>query len=303
MITCVSIAKNETNNLERFFDSLDGLHDRLVLVDTGSKDCTKAMATKLGAEVHEIPFTNFGDTRNRAAEIAKDSDWLVMFDCDEVLYDAPKLRERLLSLPDSTVGASIKQTSHGNSFRRRVIWRPGHGKWKHRIHEHLHVDGPCSHYEDIRIDHPGYHGRSGDIYIPLLLEDAKDNPRDATRQYYLGRQLYYAKDPQGIAPLLRCAQHSRWKYEKAMALVFAGRMVVEHVGREMALHLFRDAIEAAPDLRDGYYELAWWSTNPYEKIVAATKAMKCKGRPYFDTSRYMYTEKAEKWLMNKIESF
>lgn len=93
MITCVSIAKNETNNLERFFDSLDGLHDRLVLVDTGSKDCTKAMATKLGAEVHEIPFTNFGDTRNRAAEIAKDSDWLVMFDCDEVLYDAPKLRE------------------------------------------------------------------------------------------------------------------------------------------------------------------------------------------------------------------
>ncbi|MGH9743525.1 MAG: glycosyltransferase, partial [Candidatus Acidiferrum sp.] len=65
--------------------SARGVVDEIFVADTGSTDNTMDVATRLGAQVVSIPWTNhFADARNRAlAEVR--SDWVLSLDADEQL--------------------------------------------------------------------------------------------------------------------------------------------------------------------------------------------------------------------------
>lgn len=79
------IAKNEESNLIRCLESIKGIADEVILVDTGSFDKTISIAEKYNAKIIEFPWEkNFSTARNKALEMAT-KDWILCLDCDEAL--------------------------------------------------------------------------------------------------------------------------------------------------------------------------------------------------------------------------
>lgn len=84
-LTVCMIAKNEEKFLGRCLESIRGLADQIVLVDTGSTDRTVEIAKQHGAEVYFRPWDfNFSAARNEAIRHAT-GDWILILDADEEL--------------------------------------------------------------------------------------------------------------------------------------------------------------------------------------------------------------------------
>jgi len=84
-ISVCMIVKNEEKVLARCLDSLKGLYEELIIVDTGSTDSTKAIAGKYTDKVYDFEWVDdFSKARNFAMSFAT-MDYIYMADADEVL--------------------------------------------------------------------------------------------------------------------------------------------------------------------------------------------------------------------------
>ena len=82
-ISVCMIVKNEEKVLERCLDSLKGLWEELIIVDTGSTDSTKTIAKKYTDKVYDFSWTgNFSDARNYSFSKAG-CDYIYCADADE----------------------------------------------------------------------------------------------------------------------------------------------------------------------------------------------------------------------------
>ncbi|MCC6749305.1 MAG: glycosyltransferase [Deltaproteobacteria bacterium] len=79
------IVKNEEATLGACLDSVAGLVDELVVVDTGSTDGTRELVRSRGGRLLERTFDgDFSDARNAGLE-AVTADWILVLDADEAL--------------------------------------------------------------------------------------------------------------------------------------------------------------------------------------------------------------------------
>lgn len=84
-ISACLITKNEENNLAKCFDSLQGIVDEIVVVDTGSTDKTVEIAQRYGATIGWFDWINdFSAARNHALSLAT-GEWALWIDADEQL--------------------------------------------------------------------------------------------------------------------------------------------------------------------------------------------------------------------------
>lgn len=84
-LALVMIARDEERMIARCLRSVAPHVDRLLVLDTGSRDDTVAIAIACGAEVHHMPWPgSFAVARNRALDLA-DADWNLILDADEWL--------------------------------------------------------------------------------------------------------------------------------------------------------------------------------------------------------------------------
>lgn len=93
------IVKNEEKVLVRCLESVRGVADEIIVVDTGSTDRTVEIARKFGAKVYHAEWTHdFAAARNVSLSKAT-GDWILVLDADEVLdpASAPMLKKVLLS--------------------------------------------------------------------------------------------------------------------------------------------------------------------------------------------------------------
>ncbi len=83
------IVKDEERNLPRCLQSVRGLADELIIIDTGSADATRSIAARYGAEVFPFDFAtvDFAAARNCALSRAR-GQWILMLDADEILDPA-----------------------------------------------------------------------------------------------------------------------------------------------------------------------------------------------------------------------
>ncbi|MEW5768502.1 MAG: glycosyltransferase family 2 protein [bacterium] len=98
-ISLCMIVRDEEEQLPRCLESVKGLVDEIIVVDTGSKDKTMEIAHSFDARVYKHPWENdFSAARNISLSYAK-SDWILILDADEELEreDIPKIWQLLRS--------------------------------------------------------------------------------------------------------------------------------------------------------------------------------------------------------------
>lgn len=147
------ITLNEERNLPRLLESLRGVADEIVVVDSGSTDRTGELAREHGARFEFRKWTHYGEQKNHAAAIAV-AEWILSLDADEVLSSA--LRSALLDwkkrIPQFDVYEMARKTWYLGEWIRHSGWYPDFKKRLYRkgtaefagsLHESLHYEGKC----------------------------------------------------------------------------------------------------------------------------------------------------------------
>lgn len=144
LVACV-LTLNEERRIERAINSLGGAVDRVVVVDSGSTDRTRALAEAAGATVVTRPFTGYADQRNWALdEITSrfDGRWIFTLDADEWL--SPELHRELASFDPRTAPHDVVLVRRRTRFAGRVLRHGGFGEtWLARL-----VRAGFTRYED-----------------------------------------------------------------------------------------------------------------------------------------------------------
>lgn len=103
LLSLCMIVKNEEKVLRRCLESVQGLVDEIIIIDTGSEDSSKDIARSFTDHVHDFVWINdFSAAKNEALRRAT-SKWILVLDADEYV-DREKNEEvrRFLSQQDHT---------------------------------------------------------------------------------------------------------------------------------------------------------------------------------------------------------
>jgi len=84
-LSAVLITRDAERFLGRVLAPL-GICEEILVLDSGSSDRTREIATAHGAVWHEQPFEGYGPQKRRAVELAS-HDWVLSVDADEILDD------------------------------------------------------------------------------------------------------------------------------------------------------------------------------------------------------------------------
>lgn len=99
------IVKDEQNNLPACLDSVQGLADETVIVDTGSSDGTRDIIRQRGAVLVESPWQgDFSLARNAGLAVAT-GEWILWLDADDRLRPADREAIRALVLSETKPAA------------------------------------------------------------------------------------------------------------------------------------------------------------------------------------------------------
>lgn len=150
-ISAILITYNEEADLRQALDSVAGIADETVVVDSRSTDRTCEIARSAGARVAERPFTDFSEQKNFAASLAT-NDWVFSIDADEAL--SPELRDSLAkwkrSQPERDAYAVARRTNYLGAWVRHSGWYPNRcirlyrrdrARFVGALHEGVRADG------------------------------------------------------------------------------------------------------------------------------------------------------------------
>ena len=162
-ISVCMIVKNEEKNLADCLDCLQKIADEIIIVDTGSTDETKSIASKYTDKVYDFAWVNdFAAARNFAFSKAT-MDYIYSADADERLDE--ENCQRFLALKEALIPeVEIVQMYYCNQLENNTIYsfdkeyRPKLYKrvrqfvWQERIHEAVALE-PMVFDSDIEIIH------------------------------------------------------------------------------------------------------------------------------------------------------
>ena len=170
-LTLCTIVKNEEATLSRTLDSVKGVVDEIVVVDTGSGDRTREIARGCGARVYDFEWCDdFAAARNECLKHAQ-GDWILVLDADEVLVPqiVPQIKQAiasdrllLINLIRQEIGASQSPYSLvSRLFRNRPdirFSRPYHAMVDDSVGEILQrePEWKIASLPDVAILHSGY---------------------------------------------------------------------------------------------------------------------------------------------------
>lgn len=199
------ITKNEERDLPKALESLKGVVDGVVVIDTGSTDGTRKAALQVGLpNLTYRTFTgaseqdatgdwklwDFSKARNefvKAIDCNPLADYLLWFDSDDLLLTPASLR-RAVYLDEYTVfGTTIES---GDRWVHHRLWKTRRGiNFEGAIHEYPTIGG---HSEatlgDVVIHHdaaPGIGEDSNARNLRILLKDHATNPASSRTLFYL----------------------------------------------------------------------------------------------------------------------
>lgn len=197
-ISVCMIVKNEEAVLARCLDSLKGVAEEIVVVDTGSTDRTKEIAARYTDKIYDFAWVHdFSAARNFAFSKAT-KDYIYSADADEVLEE--KEREKLLQLkqvllPEIEIVEMIYVNPEDCNMvynftrepRPKLFKRLREFRWIDPVHETVALN-PLVYSSDIEI-----------LHLPQILHSSRDfqaMERELKKNGRLSDRLFsmYAKE-------------------------------------------------------------------------------------------------------------
>lgn len=157
------IVKNEEKQLQECLDSVCDIVDEIIIVDTGSTDRTKHIASRYATKVYDFQWNDdFAAARNYSFGHAT-KEFIMWLDADDLLLppDRDKLNQlkRTLNQDQEVVMMDyhLALDAAGEPLiltrRHRLVRRNKNFKWKGIIHEDIEVSGASIMYSDVAITH------------------------------------------------------------------------------------------------------------------------------------------------------
>lgn len=213
MISLCMIVKNEEENFKSCLSKVSPFVDEIVIIDTGSDDNTKTIATEFTDKIYDFEWCNdFSKARNFSISKAS-NDWILVLDADEFIKDFNRknLCEFINNLSNKNKVGRIQrinmmEASDGNKkYVERVnrIFNRNYFHYEGIIHEQITPLYGKSHETeiiDIVADHVGYTkevlNRTNKIKrnIDLLQEAIENDSKDPYLYFQLGKSYYMLKD-------------------------------------------------------------------------------------------------------------
>jgi glycosyltransferase involved in cell wall biosynthesis len=181
-ISAVIITFNEERNIARCLESLRGVADEIVVVDSGSADRTEEICRSYGATFIRQDWLGYSAQKNLANGHAG-NDWILSIDADEVLSDG--LKCSILGLKGEgaiRVCKFARMTNYCGHWVRHGGWYPDYkvrmfdrrkASWEGALHEELRgfsgsevvlLEGDCLHYSYYTVED---HRRQADRFTTL----------------------------------------------------------------------------------------------------------------------------------------
>lgn len=189
-ISLCMIVKNEARVLARCLDSISDLVDEIIIVDTGSTDETKTIASAFSCQIYDFKWIDdFSAARNFAFSKCS-CDYIYSADADEVLSEENREKFRLLK-ENLDPEIEIVQMYYGNQLENGTVYnfdkelRPKLFKrsrnfvWVERVHETVRLL-PLVYDSDIEITHlpeKNHAGRDYGIFEKIIAEGEQLSPR------------------------------------------------------------------------------------------------------------------------------
>uniref|UniRef100_A0A6M3ILH9 Putative glycosyltransferase n=1 Tax=viral metagenome TaxID=1070528 RepID=A0A6M3ILH9_9ZZZZ len=196
------IVRNEERFLPQCLQSVQGVVDDIVIVDTGSTDRTLDIAREHNARVYEHPWEHsFAKARNQSLSYVH-SDWVLILDADEELdKDAgPILREALSGNEYNAIAGTVISHHRGGMAKhtsiRAVRNLPTGVYWQRRVHNQVMFPG-FAQFFPFTIYHHGYNLSPEEMKAKdlrtykLLRASLRDEPDDPFTHGYLAVALQH----------------------------------------------------------------------------------------------------------------
>jgi len=307
LITLSMIVKNEEVMLEGCLQSVQGVVDEIVIVDTGSTDKTKDIANKYNAKIFSYKWENdFSAARNESLRHSS-GEWILYLDADERLSpnSAAQLR-KLLSLTPNTIDGFIctiesnhLQLDGSSEFHSggypRLFRNYGYPKIKFqgRVHEQitpsLFALGKSIVNSELIIEHLGYNQTRQVMEekvkrnYTLLIRHVQEDPLNSYAWYQLGQTL---------------AQMSLFK-EAEGAIRFSLNL------GDLSPSVFASASATLAQLMGNqkkYDEALQWSEKSLEKAPEQVYGMHLKAYSLFYLGKYAEAEQCFLEVLNRMKA-
>jgi glycosyltransferase involved in cell wall biosynthesis len=155
-LSIVIITFNEEKNIFRCLDSIKGLSDDIIVVDSFSTDKTAEICAQFNVRFIQTKWEGYSATKNFANSQAK-NEWVLSLDADEALSNelCEKI-DKLKSDNELSYCSFNRMTNYCGSWVKHSNWYPDKklrlfnknlSEWKGLIHEELNVP------EGIKIKH------------------------------------------------------------------------------------------------------------------------------------------------------
>lgn len=197
------IVRDEEPVIERCIKCIMKFADEIIVVDTGSKDRTREIASEYTDKVFDFEWEDdFSKARNYSLSKAK-SDYVMWIDADDVIDDENirKIIELKSSVKPETDLIMMKYNTGFDEFgnpvfsfyRERIFRNNDRYRFEGAIHETVPLIGRIE-YSDIEINHKKLKvndpQRNLKIFRKMISTGKQLSPRE---QYYYARELYYNK--------------------------------------------------------------------------------------------------------------
>ena len=197
-ISAVIITHNEERNIARCIESLQGVADEIIVVDSGSTDRTQLICAQHKNLIFQFhPWEGYSAQKNYANSLASNP-WILSIDADEAL--SPTLRDSLLSWkaqqkPQPALYRFNRLTNYCGHWIHHCGWYPDPCtrlfpkdtvQWDGIVHEQLttlhplptiHLNGDLLHYSYYSVDE---HAQRQLHYATLAAQKAHDAGRTVT---------------------------------------------------------------------------------------------------------------------------
>ncbi len=274
-LALVVIARDEAPRIGRLLASVAPWVDTMLVLDTGSRDDTAAVARAHGARVEHFAWCDdFAAARNAALALAA-SDWHLVLDADEWLADGGAALAALRHTAPGFVGTVQLQdqgAAAGTVRDRLSRVLPGALRYRGRVHEQPQHALPLQALA-VTVGHDGYsaermaakRGRNR----ALLLAELAAAPDDAYLLYQLGKDFAaYGEHADAATALAQAASRTAdieaWRHDLAARCIHALKMASRHA---QALDFAEARMADNADSPDFFFALGdamldWAATRP-----------------------------------------